>query len=357
MNILREMREIPRALGLMWEESRVEYDALVRQAGWVEGPVFLTGKGSSYLAGLTGAYAFESLFGSPAVVRPPATFSAYTGSVTAPRSLFIAISGSGECGETVKAARVAKNRGAFVCALTGNRDSALGKLANGVANLPACDPTLDGPRTAFLQHAALILLAIVASRARKRLTPQIESLEKEIQTLPREVDWVLTQMAGAAETLAREITALPRLLVTGGGFYHPVAIQAAAYLRRTGTLEATGLDLARIEEAPPDAFKRGAGILILAGSGCRLKSEAHQAAREARQNGGMQIFALTDNNDRQLSDRATLALLLPALSEPAGALLRMVLLNMVIHYAARNFSLLKNSQPPLPTARRSPPGA
>jgi hypothetical protein len=73
--------------------------------------------------------------------------------------------------------------------------------------------------------------------------------------------------------------------------------------------------------------------VYLSSSRCGLKEQAHQSVREVRQDASRKIFAITDGNDRQLSERADMAILLPILTEAGGALLSMVLLELAASYA------------------------
>jgi glucosamine 6-phosphate synthetase-like amidotransferase/phosphosugar isomerase protein len=337
-----EILEIPRALRLMWAKGRTQYDALVRQGAWSEKPVFITGSNSSYWAALTGAYAFESLLRLPAVARTPEVFNAYTSSSLAFRSLLVAISPSGECEKTLEAARRAKARGAIVWALTANPASALGKLADGIAEICLHEASADGIQAAFCQHAAMVFLALAAARALRRPAALLATQEMELEKLPESIERVQNQFTDAARALAGEIGSLLSLLLTGGGLYHPVALQAAYQLAELAGVPARGLELLDFQHILPTLPQTDTGVLILSGSRCALKAEVHQAARDAGKKAGGKLFAITDSNDHQLSERVTLSVLLPTLTEPAGALLALAFLNSVTNHAVRHSSAPSN---------------
>lgn len=332
----QEILEIPRALRMMWAKGRPQYDALVRRGAWSEKPVFITGSGSSFCAALTGGYAFESFLRMPAVVRTPGVFNAYTSAVLSPRSLLIAISPSGECEKTLEAARRAKARGAIVWALTTNPESALGNLADGIAEIYLHEASADGIQSAFCQHAAMVFLALAASRALKRPASLLTKQEAELEKLPENVEWVQNQFTDAARALAGEIKGLRGLLVVGGGLYHPAALQTSCHLVELAGVNSRGLELLHFSDILPTLRETDTGVLILSGSRCALKAEAHQAARDVGKKDQGKLFAITDGNDRQLSDSVTLSVLLPTLAEPAGALLTLAFLDSVLHHAARN---------------------
>jgi fructoselysine-6-P-deglycase FrlB-like protein len=346
VNIRKELLDIPVALRQICEEGLPLYDALIRRVNWGERPVFMLGDGPSYPAALSGAWAFESLLGIPVVVERPGVFCAYTSRALAPRSLVIVAAGRDASTETLEAARKARARGAIVWAITANPSCELATLADAAVNDYSGDPA-EGSRSVFCRHAVMLFLAVAAARVLKPPGKLPGALEEELLNLARHVDWVLNQIADAAGALAKEIGALPGLYVTGGGAFFPVALQAAGRLRQPGAFPALGLELLDFQQSFRRIPQPGSGILYLSSSRCGLKTQARQSAREMRLEENHKIFAVTDSNDRQLSERADLAVLLPILTEAGAALLTLVFLELAASYAGR--------APLRPTARRRAP--
>ena len=347
MNIRKELLDIPVALRQMCEEGLPLYDALIRRVNWGERPVFMLGDGPSYPAALSGAWAFESLLGMPVVVERPGVFSAYTSRTLAPRSLVIVATGPDDSAETLEAARKARAHGAIVWAITANASIELAALADAVLTDFSGDPAGDGSRSVFCRHAAMLFLAVAAARVLKAPGKSPGALEEELSKLARHIDWVLNQIPDAAGALAKEIGALPGLYVTGGGAFYPVALQAAARLRQPGAFHTVGLELLDFQQSFRRIPEAGSGILYLSSSRCGLKAQVHQSAREMRLEEHHKIFAVTDGNDRQLSERADMAVLLPILTEAGAALLTLVFLELAASYAGR--------EPSRPGARRRAP--
>lgn len=335
MNIKKELLEIPPALRQMLEEGRPQYDALVRRVSWTERPVFVIGDGSSYPAALSGASAFESLLGVPAIARRPADFSAYTLPAITARSLVMVISGSGDPEGALQAARKVKHRGAIVWAVSADPASELAKLADATVNCFPGESAAEGVQSAFCQHAAMLFLAVAAGHLLKGPARHLTELGEELEKLPKHVEWVFNQIPDAARAFATELRALTKVFVVGGGPFHPVALQAADQLEKLAGLDVRGWELLHFQNAFHHPPQPGEGILYLSSSRCGLKAQVHQSIRENRHKAGQRIFAVTDGNDRQLSERATLAVLLPVLTEPAAALLTLAFLDFITHYAAQ----------------------
>ena len=241
MDLKAEILDIPHALGETLEKGRPEYDAVVRQTRWGDGPVYIVGSGSSLVAGLSAAYAFESLLGWPAIVREAAAFQACSLSVLRPRSVVLAISPSGEDSETLEMAQVARSRRATVLVLTNNAQSALAKSADGVFLVRAGEEQGAGAKAAVCQQAAASYLGLVAARVLKRPHPQLDALEADFEKLPGHVEWALTQLTDAVRSFAAELQGLQSLCAVGGGFYHPAALQWASLVKKLTAIDARGL--------------------------------------------------------------------------------------------------------------------
>ncbi len=335
MNIRKELLEIPDVLRQMYEDGRPLYDALIRRIHWDERPVYMLGDGDSYPAALSGAWAFESLLGMPVVVQRPAAFTVYTSRTLARRSLVIVAAGTGDSEQTLEAVQKARSRGAVVWAMTPDPAGELAELSDATFNDYSGESPGDGPRSIFCRHAALLFLAVAAARVLKPPGQMPVAWEEELEKLPSHVEWVLNQIADAARALAKEMAPLAELAVAGGGAFYPVALQGAGRLHQPGGLRARGFELLEFQQSRRQVLQPGAGILYLSSSRCGLKAQVHRSASELRQEGHQKIFALTDANDRQLSERADLSVLLPILTEAGGALLTLVFLELTGSYAAQ----------------------
>ena len=318
----------PRALRDTLEKGRAEFESLVRRVPWGGGPIFMVGTGSSYFATLTGAHAFEGLLGWPVIARASSDFEAYAVPVLRPRSVVLVLSNSGETVATLEAARAARSRKAVVLALTNNPASALAAMADLVFLLRAGEPAVAGVKAALCQQAALGFVSLVAARTLKRHHDQLDVLEHEFTKLPAHVEWIHVQLPDAVRALASEMKNVISLFVVGGGFYHPVSLQAALLLKDISHLPAQGFDPDGFHEATIPSAPGDSAMLILSGSHCRVKKKIHVLAAQAKKNDA-KIFSITDANDCELQNSSTLSLLLPELTEMVGSTLALALLQSV----------------------------
>lgn len=338
MNIKNELLEIPHSLQQMYEEGRTQYDAIIRRINWTGKPVILIGDGLSYLAALSGAQAFESILGTQVLVRRPAAFNAYTATGLPRQSLVIILSELGDDEETLLAAKRAKDRGATVWAVTADSGGELARVAEANVDCYPGESPGEGVRRAFCQHAVMLFLAVAAAKVLKSSSPQLSAQEEELGGLGRKVEWVLNQISDAGRALASELRSLPKVFIVGGGAFHPVALQGAFHLSKLAGVRARGVELLDFQQDGQQLSQPGNGILYLSSSHCRLKTQVHRSVREVRQKRDQKIFAITDSNDRQLSERADVAVLLPLLTEQGQALLSLAFLDLVTHFASQTSS-------------------
>ena len=332
-SIRQEILELPRSLKETLEKGRAEYEAVVRQTRWGDGPVYLMGSGASKAVALAGAYALESLLGWPAIHRTPQAFEAYVLPALRPRSVLLLISPSGEETASLSVAQAAQSRGAKVLALTAKPESPLARSADGLLLFRRFDQQEAGMMSLVCQHAAVGCLALVAAQALKRPQPFQESVAAEFDKLAGHIEWVLTQLTDVVRSLVNELKGLRVLDVVGAGFYHPTALLAAYLFRNLSGIHAQGWEASDFISEFGDKLERDALVVCLSGSRGRLKKVVHQAAAQAKA-AGARVVSITDANDRELSARSALSVLLPSLTEVVGASLMLALLEWVIYQTA-----------------------
>jgi len=321
----RESFEASNTLRETLVRGRPEYETLIRRTSWGESPVYFVGSGASYAVGVAGAYALESLAGFPAVARSSQDFAAYAITAVPRRAVVLAVSRAGESRATLEAARAARSHGATLLAITGAPESTLAKTADGVVLVrgsavgsSAVSATID----LLSRHAAVGFLSLVAARTLKRPRLQLEAMEHDFEKLPEQVEWLLSQLDEAARRFASELNHAREIRVIAAGFSRPVAMLWAHQLSRTSRKRAVIFDPG--DEGPPSA-ETGATYVFLSSSRSRLKTYMHEWLSAAKK-AAAKVLALTDTNDRELREGASLAVLLPATSELVGSTLALAML-------------------------------
>jgi DNA-binding MurR/RpiR family transcriptional regulator len=211
-------------------------------------------------------------------------------------------------------AQAALRRDTTLIVLTNSQDNSLARLTEHVLVVRA-PSAREGGTVLVCFHVALNLLAVLAAGVLKRPGPHQEALEREFANLPDQLDRLAIQQVPAVRSLAGEVTGFERVSVLGGGFYHFPALHLSRALCGLAGLAADGMEVADFRAEL--SCKRHA-LVLLSSSRSKIKKLAHRAAAEARVRGAS-VFAITDGNDRELVERATMALLVPALAEVTGS--------------------------------------
>ncbi len=325
------MQDIPRILRDILEKGRPEYEALIRQTRWGEGPIYLVGCGAARRICAAGVCAFEELLGWPVAVRAAEELSLYSLSALRPRSVLLIASASGDAPEALEVARQARSRGATLFSLTSDPASPLGAASHGV--FPLRTEADDASAcTVVGQHAALIYIALLAARILKRPSPQVQEAEAEFAKLPEQMEWAFTQLSDGLRSIAGAVSTQTLLYVVGGGFYYAPAVQGA--WRLESSLGIPTIALAPWDLAGPEAIRRGEAFLMLSSSRSKAKKAVHRVAAHARLQ-GCHTFAITDHPDRELAERSALTVFVPTTVELVGATLSLSLLEWVAGQAPR----------------------
>jgi glutamine---fructose-6-phosphate transaminase (isomerizing) len=319
----QELLGIPDALRQTLLTGRPEFEALIRRTRWGEGAIYVVGSGAAAIAGLAGVYGFEGQLGRPVIARPAMEFRAYSMSIVQPRSVFLAVSCSGESDETLETALAARRKGATVLALTASATSRLAGMADGVFLIRCGQEEGSGIKCAVCQQAVLSYLGLLSARLLKRPDALVEDALDEFEKLPEHAEWVLTQLQDAIRVFASEIKTAQRLCPVGAGSYRVTALQLARSAKGLGLTDVEALEPNDLDQERLVAPDRKATVIIFSGSRCRLKKRMQNFVKLSQQS-GLHLLCITDSDQRELVGAARLAVLLPVVSERVGSILALI---------------------------------
>ncbi len=188
--------------------------------------------GTSYHAGLIGAYALEQWARIPVQVEVASEYR-YKNPVLGPGDLVIGITQSGETADTLAAMRLARERGATVLAITNVMGSQATRDADGVLYTRAgLEVSVAATKTFVCQVAVLYLLALRMAELRAALdADELTRLVSELKHLPRYVDDTLSSCGEAVEAAAEAYWQGEFFLYIGRHAGVPVALEGALKLK------------------------------------------------------------------------------------------------------------------------------
>lgn len=211
--------------------------------------IVVTGIGSGYTAGLCARFALENLTTIPLYVVPASAIPFYEPTWLTKRSVVIAASRSGEKGYVLKAARLAKQCGARLIAITSTLDSLLAQEADLIL------PTKEGPeitwpktKSTVCMAAPLLQLAVSLSNDEKRRY----QLQAELSTLPSHMATILDQTEADMVALAEQLfqAKFQHLFLLGSGSNVGALIEIALKLKETCYLHAEAEELGQFVHGP-----------------------------------------------------------------------------------------------------------
>jgi glucosamine--fructose-6-phosphate aminotransferase (isomerizing) len=202
--------------------------------------VVLVSCGTSYHAALIGRAMVERLAGLSAEVDIASEFR-YRDAVIGPDTLLVAVSQSGETADTLGAAKVARQRGARILAITNVLGSALSREADGVIYTNAGpEIAVASTKTFTATLTACYLLGLALGLQRGFLTPL--DAQKRITELT-ELPTLMTAALASQDTvidLARKVLSYRNFLYMGRDVHYAVALEGALKLKEISYLHAEG---------------------------------------------------------------------------------------------------------------------
>jgi glucosamine--fructose-6-phosphate aminotransferase (isomerizing) len=256
--MLKEIHEQPEALrqslaGRVGRDGRIQapeiegLEEAIRGATRVE----LVACGTASYAALVGAAALQSWTDLPARVTVGSEFR-YDPPPLDERTLVIAVTQSGETADTIAPARLARERGCPIVAVTNTVGSAITREADAVMFLQAGpEIAVAASKTFVAQVTTLVVLAAAIGRIRGTL-PEAEEHElgRALRALPDAAARVLERNAPTAHDLARRYVNSRGFMFVGRGATYPVALEGALKLKEISYVHAEGYAAGELKHGP-----------------------------------------------------------------------------------------------------------
>ncbi|MDA8329704.1 MAG: glutamine--fructose-6-phosphate transaminase (isomerizing) [Candidatus Dormibacteraeota bacterium] len=335
----KEIHEQPAALenafrGRLLSDGRVEFadwdidDARLREIQRVQ----IVAAGSAYYAGVMAKYALEDLAQVPTTVEVASEWR-YRPQPLDRSTLTVAISQSGETADTLAAARMARERGSFLLALTNVVGSTLALEADGVINLHAGpEICVVATKTFTNQVACAVLLAMRMAQARgtkdqgdlRELASELRSVAAaQRQLLARDHEF---QMLGA--WLAEHSSAL----YMGRGYNYPAAMEAALKLKEVAYVHAEGYPAGELKHGPIALLDESMPVVAFATDAkTREKVRSNIQEVHARQS---PVLAVVSAGDSSLTDQARFTVEVPRVPELVSPLVTALVGQLLAYHAA-----------------------
>lgn len=291
--------------------------------------IFAAGCGTAFYSTLVAKNLFERVLRIPFDTDIASEFR-YKNPLIGKDDIFIAVSQSGETADTIAAAKLAKERGAFVAVVTNVPASTITNLADIVI------PTLSGTEIGVAatksyvgQITVFMLLAEKACAFRKN--PYAETIRENIKKLPELAQNVLARGEFFKE-LAQKMRAVQRVFYVGRGVDYAVALEGSLKLKEISYLHSEGY--------PAGELKHGTFALIdastLVAAVVTQKSVAEKtmnAVYEVKARGA-KVLLISSLPKYCKADAADFVFALPAVDESVSPALAVIPEQLFAYYMA-----------------------
>ena len=255
--MLKEIHEQPTALANATRGRLIEEEGTTKLSGTQLTPsemasidrIAVAACGTSFYAGMVGAYYFEDFAGIPASVQQAAEFR-YRNPIIQRDTCLLAISQSGETADTLAAVQEALRKGSTVLGICNVVGSTIAREAGRGVYLHAGPEIGVASTKAFTcQVAVLAMMAIAFGRTRRLSLHAGREMVRELSRLPELADRVLAQSSHIKE-VAEKYAQANNFFFIGRGYMFPAAMEGALKLKEISYIHAEGYHAAELKHGP-----------------------------------------------------------------------------------------------------------
>jgi glucosamine--fructose-6-phosphate aminotransferase (isomerizing) len=289
--------------------------------------------GTSYYAGLTARYWFESLAGIACEVEVASEFRERD--VVLPKGgVVIAISQSGESLDTLMAMRRGKAFGQSVLGIVNVPESTIAREADGVL-MTRAGPEFGvaATKTFTAQLTALLGLAIALGRARGVLSEtRMAELVAALTALPAKIGEAIASLSEYGP-ISQVLAHAKDVLYLARGLCYPIALEGALKLKEITYVHAEGFAAGEMKHGPIALIDEDVPVIALAPSGRWFEKAASNFA-EARARGGRMIVVSDKAGVAALAKPDDMVITLPDVDEVLTPILYTVPVQLMAYLAA-----------------------
>lgn len=265
--------------------------------------VSLVGCGTAWHAALVTKFYLEEIAGIPADVDYGSEFR-YRPPFLSPKTLFVAVSQSGETADTLGSLQVATGQGASTLAICNVVGSSISRKAQNVIYTHAGPEISVASTKAFVTQCTVgYLLAIHLGLAKGRLTQeQAREHIAQLIHLPTCVTEALERNR-QVEKIARKYGRSEHFLFLGRGILYPIALEGALKLKEISYIHAEGYPAGEMKHGPIALINEETPVVIVFGHRGLNYDKTMSNLMEVESRGG-RIIAVTDVETPQLKELA-----------------------------------------------------
>ena len=335
--MLKEMYEQPETIGRTLANYIDEYRLTSNMPEELDfsdiDRVIIIACGTACYAGMVAKYWFEQVAGLAVDVDIASEFR-YRKPVLSKKSLFIAVSQSGETADTLAALRYCKEHGVKTAALVNVMTSTMAREADIALPINAGPEIGVASTKAFTsQLTALAALALAAAISRKAVSKEEqEALATALIKTPRLVKKAL-RLDDAIETMAFDFSKNKSAFYLGRGSQVPIAFEGALKLKEISYIHAEGYAAGELKHGPIALIEDGTPVIVLAPYD-ELFEKTISNLQEVASRGAFIILITDETGAKHAENMADEMIVLPTAHEFVAPIVTTIAVQLLAYHTA-----------------------
>ncbi len=287
--------------------------------------------GTSYHAGMVGAYLLESLPRIPALSEL-ASEVRYKNPIIEKNTLYFAVSQSGETADTLYAMKELQRKGATVLGICNVVGSTIARTADGGVYIHSGPEIAVASTKAFTsQMTVFYLFSLLLARMRDLSCEIAGKFIEDLASVPAKIEKILGTRSNILR-IAKKYAHYKDFLFLGRGINYPVALEGALKLKEISYIHAEGYSAAEIKHGPIALINEDTpSIFIVPDDPLREKIISNMKEVKAR-NG--KVIAVCVEGDDTIKDIADETMEIPGMQQLFYPFLTIIPLQLFAYYCA-----------------------
>lgn len=293
--------------------------------------IVFTGCGTSLYSAEVGAYLMNRYARIPAVAEDAAELTVKNPIVDR-KTLYIAISQSGETADTLAAVKEVRQRGGLVAGITNvvgsslARETAFGTYVHAGPEISVCST-----KAFTAQVLGTQLMALRFARMRDLSASEGRAWVQALEKIPAQIHQML-ELAPTYRRLAERFARAKFTMFVGRGANVPVAAEGALKLKEIAYVSAEGMSGGAMKHGPLALIEEGTPVWALIPPD-ETRDRMVGNLRELKARGAF-VIAVADANDKEVKDFVDEVVPLPPHHATVSPLLTVVPLQLYAYYVA-----------------------
>lgn len=220
--------------------------------------------GSSYHAGLVAQHWLEQLLGIPTRVDIASEYR-HRQPILTEKSLFLALSQSGETADTLAALAIAKQQGyAGLAAICNAAHSSLARACDILLTTYAgTEIGVAATKTFTCQLASLLQLSLAIAECKKIENPAITHMQHSLLHIPKLIKATI-DLEPAIQKIAADFADKQHALFLGRGIHLPIAMEGALKLKEISYIHAEAYAAGELKHGPLALIDQNTPVIVVA---------------------------------------------------------------------------------------------